>query len=112
MTLTRRRFRPEHTCDVNGAVTTNPSYPITTPLESEWTYYWAVDEVNGSTTWDGSVWRFKTSDYLVVDDFNSYSDVDDSAALKAVWKDRFEGDGINAYVYVEKDRIWFVMVTR
>ena len=27
-------------------------------LESGWTYYWRIDEVNGPTTWKGYVWSF------------------------------------------------------
>ncbi len=43
------------------------------------TYYWRVDEVNEAetpTTWQGDLWRFETQEYLVVEDFESYNDVD------------------------------------
>jgi len=44
----------------------------------EWgkTYYWRVDEVNAAAAdspWKGSVWSFTTADFLVVDDFESYT---------------------------------------
>jgi len=48
-------------------------------LELETTYYWRVDEVNGTSLgspWIGNVWNFTTGDFLVVDDFESYDDID------------------------------------
>ncbi|MFH1716715.1 MAG: PA14 domain-containing protein [Planctomycetota bacterium] len=43
------------------------------------TYYWRVDEVNdlkADSPWTGKVWSFTTGDFLVVDDFESYNDID------------------------------------
>jgi hypothetical protein len=43
------------------------------------TYYWRVDEVNEAetpSTWQGDIWSFSTPEYLVVDDFESYNDID------------------------------------
>ena len=43
------------------------------------TYYWRVDEVNEAetpATWQGELWSFDTQEYLVVEDFESYNDVD------------------------------------
>ncbi|MHC4226205.1 MAG: LamG domain-containing protein [Planctomycetota bacterium] len=43
------------------------------------TYYWRVDEVNGTnpgSPWAGNVWDFTTGDFLVVDDFEAYNDID------------------------------------
>ncbi|TKJ37661.1 MAG: hypothetical protein CEE38_06205 [Planctomycetes bacterium B3_Pla] len=48
-------------------------------LELETTYYWRVDEVNDTnpgSPWVGNVWSFTTGDFLVVDDFESYNDID------------------------------------
>jgi hypothetical protein len=45
------------------------------PLDLGRTYYWRVDEVNDSETpdtWEGEVWNFATSDFLTVDDMESY----------------------------------------
>jgi len=42
------------------------------------TYHWRVDEVNDAettTTWQGDIWSFSTPEYLVVDDFESYNDL-------------------------------------
>jgi hypothetical protein len=49
-------------------------------LELDSTYYWRVDEVNDAetpTTWQGDILNFLTQEYLVVDDFESYNDIDD-----------------------------------
>jgi hypothetical protein len=47
--------------------------PNVGPLEFDTTYYWRIDEVNGTTIWPGEVWEFTTGTYIVVDDFESYS---------------------------------------
>ncbi len=42
------------------------------------TYYWKVNEVNMAetpTTWEGDIWSFSTQKFLVVDDFESYNDL-------------------------------------
>jgi len=55
----------------------NASYSATLDLSS--TYYWRIDEVNDvetPTTWQGDVWSFSTSQYVIVDDFESYNDID------------------------------------
>jgi len=40
------------------------------------TYYWRVDEVGDSGTYEGEVWSFTTEPFAVVDDFESYNDDD------------------------------------
>jgi len=48
-------------------------------LAFDTTYYWRVDEINTDNPegpWTGSVWSFWTGDFLVVDDFEAYDDVD------------------------------------
>ena len=62
-------------------------------LESGTTYYWRVDEVDdqGNTT-KGPLWVFTTGAYLLVDDFESYTD--DDAAGAAIWQTWIDGFGI------------------
>jgi len=50
-----------------------------TPGGLQWnkTYYWRVDEVNAANAdspWTGAVWSFTTANFLVIDDFESYTD--------------------------------------
>jgi len=49
----------------------------TGPLVLGQSYYWKVNEVNEAetpTTWQGDVWNFSAQEYLVVDDFEGYTD--------------------------------------
>jgi hypothetical protein len=74
---------------VKNATAASPEYKGTKALGDEsydagelaWhtTYYWRVDEVNSTnpdSPWIGSVWSFTTADFLAVDDFESYNDID------------------------------------
>jgi len=72
---------------VLNASTGSPEYKGSKNLGSEshdpgklqWdaTYYWRVDEVDASgNASKGPLWSFTTADYLVVDDFESYNDID------------------------------------
>ncbi|MEN6576953.1 MAG: discoidin domain-containing protein [Phycisphaerales bacterium] len=66
------------------------------PLLLAKTYYWRVDEVNEAASpslWQGAVWNFSTSEYLVVDDFESYTnDMEAEGAIFQTWLDGFEID--------------------
>jgi hypothetical protein len=66
-------------------------------LDLAQTYYWRVDEVNEveiPTTWQGPVWDFTTQKYFVLDDFESYNDLDptdpDSNRIFLTWLDGYE----------------------
>ncbi|UCF13915.1 MAG: hypothetical protein JSW59_10920 [Phycisphaerales bacterium] len=74
---------------VADATKASPEYKGSRQLGSEsldpgklaWhsTYYWRVDEIdntNPASPWKGKVWSFTTGDFLTVDDFESYDDVD------------------------------------
>ncbi len=56
-------------------VNTNSYVPGTLDLATA--YYWRIDEVNETeavSQWPGNVWGFTTQAYLVIDDFESYTD--------------------------------------
>ena len=57
------------------------------------TYYWKVDEVN-TVTWPGDVWSFSTLEYMIVDDFESYTNESPDRVFQA-WIDGagFSPDG-------------------
>ncbi|MHC4229210.1 MAG: LamG-like jellyroll fold domain-containing protein, partial [Planctomycetota bacterium] len=66
-------------------------------LDLAQTYYWKVNEVNEAetpATWQGDVSNFSTREYLVVDDFESYNDIETgeegSNLVYATWADGFE----------------------
>ncbi len=88
---------------VRAATTASPEYKGSKALGSEtldpgklaWhsAYYWRVDAVYSTGTVKGLVWSFTTADFLVVDDFESYNDIDppDPASNRIfdVWIDGF-----------------------
>jgi hypothetical protein len=52
-------------------------------------YYWKVTEVNEAespSSWEGDIWDFTLTDYLVVDDFESYTD-DSPNRIFQTWLD-------------------------
>jgi hypothetical protein len=69
------------------------------------TYYWRVDEVNDAETptmWQGDVWNFRTHEYFVVDDMESYNDIDEgqpgSNRIYLAWVDGYDNPAINGSV--------------
>jgi hypothetical protein len=56
------------------------------------TYYWRVDEVYNGNPVKGPIWSFTVGDYLIVDDFESYTDND--AEGEAVWQMWIDGFGV------------------
>ncbi|MBW7991819.1 MAG: hypothetical protein FVQ84_17625 [Planctomycetes bacterium] len=76
--------------------TGNLGFEIYDPGNLEWdtTYYWRVDETNNTNAdspWTGPLWSFTTANFLVVDDFDSYNDLDttdpQSNRIFLVWVD-------------------------
>ncbi|MHC4566035.1 MAG: LamG domain-containing protein [Planctomycetota bacterium] len=58
-------------------------------------YYWRVDESNtDGTISKGRIWSFTVADFLLVDDFESYNDIDppdaNSHRIFDIWADGFE----------------------
>ena len=73
---------------------TSPSYASSLDLAG--TYYWRIDEVNDvetPTTWQGDIWNLSTQEYLVVDDLESYNDIETgqegSNLVYETWVDGF-----------------------
>jgi len=62
-------------------------------LEPETTYYWRVDEIDAQgNTSTGPLWIFTTGRFLLVDDFEGYTD--DDVAGEAIWQTWIDGFGI------------------
>lgn len=83
---------------IDGTITAisvaDTSYSPDLDLDS--TYYWRVDEVNNANAvpvWEGNTWSFMTQEYLVVDDFEAYNDIDEgeegSNRIYLTWSDGF-----------------------
>ena len=89
---------------VRSADTSSPQYKGSKNLGSEshdpskleWdtTYYWRVDEVeDGGTVQKGNVWSFTTANFLIIDDFESYNDIEEgqpaSNRIYVAWADGY-----------------------
>ena len=91
---------------VKNANTGSPEYKGTRDLGAEsyepgkleWdsTYYWRIDEVNNAnpdSPWAGILWSFTTANFLIVDDFEAYNDLDpadpESNRIFNVWIDGY-----------------------
>jgi len=61
-------------------------------LELDTTYYWRVDAVYNGNVVKGPVWIFTTGAFLLVEDFESYTD--DDTAGQAIWQTWIDGFGI------------------
>jgi hypothetical protein len=71
-----------------GAESYNPGL-----LEANTTYYWRVDEVDGQdNVLTGPLWIFTTGTFLLIDDFESYTN--DDAAGEAIWQTWIDGFGV------------------
>ncbi|MBC8470234.1 MAG: hypothetical protein H8D56_12245 [Planctomycetes bacterium] len=74
------------------------------PGQLEWgtTYYWRVNEAdstNADSPWTGPLWSFTTANFLIVDDMESYNDLDEgdpgSNRIYLAWIDGFDNPAIN-----------------
>jgi hypothetical protein len=77
------------------------------PGQLEWntTYYWRVDEANNANAdspWTGPLWSFATANFLIIDDFESYNDLEStdpaSNRIFNVWLDGFDNPALNGSV--------------
>ena len=100
---------------VKNADTSSPEYKSSGNLGSEsydagqleWdtTYYWRIDEANNANAdspWTGPLWSFTTANFLTVDDFESYNDLDTTEAASnrifMAWLDGFDNPATNGSV--------------
>jgi len=82
------------------AIVTEAGYAPSLDLAG--TYYWRIDEINDvetPTTWQGGIWSLSTQEYLVVDDFESYNDIEagqeGSNLIYWTWVDGFDNPTTN-----------------
>ena len=61
------------------------------------TYYWQVDEVNNANAdspWTGPLWSFTTANFLIIDDMESYNDIEEgqpgSNRIYNAWVDGYD----------------------
>ncbi|MHC4665006.1 MAG: hypothetical protein ACYS9T_03485 [Planctomycetota bacterium] len=68
---------------VNAAGTSSDEYRCTLALEANSydpcdfefasTYYWRIDEHNDTNSWKGDIWSFTVTEYIIIDDMESYN---------------------------------------
>ncbi|MBL7145184.1 MAG: hypothetical protein ISS76_13195 [Phycisphaerae bacterium] len=77
------------------------------PGQLEWntTYYWRVDEANNANAdspWSGPLWSFTTANFLIIDDMESYNDINEdepeSNRIYLAWIDGFDNPATNGSV--------------
>jgi hypothetical protein len=77
------------------------------PGQLEWntTYYWRIDEANNTNAdspWTGPLWSFTTANFLIIDDFEAYNDLNEdepgSNRIYLSWIDGFENPAVNGSV--------------
>jgi len=77
------------------------------PGQLEWntTYYWRIDEANNANAdspWTGPLWSFTTANFLIIDDMESYNDLEptDPASNRIfnAWIDGFDNPAVNGSV--------------
>lgn len=83
--------------DPNGLVlattVAEPSYEASLDLNK--TYYWRIDEINAAqdpAVWQGTVWTLSTQPYLLIDDFEGYT----NNSPKRVFQTWIDGLGFSA----------------
>jgi len=85
------------TSDTTGIYRGRQNATTFTPAEGvEWgggPYFWRVDENNNDgTVSKGRAWSLTVADFILVDDFESYTD--DDAANQAIWQHWIDGFGV------------------
>jgi hypothetical protein len=93
----RRAVDDTDASDTTGVYRGRQSNTSYMPSEGiEWgggPYYWRIDEVNTDATISkGRIWTFTVLDYLLVEDFESYTD--DDTAGQAIWQHWIDGFGV------------------
>jgi len=77
------------------------------PGQLEWntTYYWRIDEANNANAdspWTGPLWSFTTANFLIIDDMESYNDLDPtdpaSNRIYLAWVDGFDNPAVNGSI--------------
>ena len=77
------------------------------PGQLEWntTYYWRIDEANNANAdspWTGPLWSFTTANFLIIDDFESYNDLNEdepgSNRIYLAWADGFDNPAVNGSI--------------
>jgi hypothetical protein len=98
------------TVDIYRGRQQGTTFTINEGVQANQTYYWRIDEINNDETiTKGGIWTFTIADYLVVDDFESYNDLnideEGNNRIYLTWIDGYENPSTNGSTmgYAEPD---------
>ena len=87
-------------------------------LEWNTTYYWRIDEANNAnpdSPWTGPLWSFTTANFLIIDDMESYNDIEEGQPgcnrIYLAWIDGYDNPTINGSVVGHPDGPPFAELT-
>jgi len=69
-------------------------------LEFGGTYYWKIDAVQETESWEGPLWSFSTQEFAVIDDMESYDDEDNR--IYDTWIDGWVNETGSTVGYLEE----------
>jgi len=64
------------------------------------TYYWKVDEIGESGTYEGDLWSFTSQEFALIEDFESYDDQNGSRVFD-LWLDGYDGSSGSIVGYLD-----------
>ncbi len=92
----RDAVKEADTSDTMGVYRGRQGATTYTPDDVEWgggPYYWRIDEINtDGTITQGRIWSFTVTDFILIEDFESYTDNDTNG--EAIWQHWIDGFGI------------------
>ncbi len=100
----------------NEVAVANGTAPVETVLDSRFepidlelgtTYYWKVNEVNEAdepSVWEGDIWTFTTQEFLMVEDFEGYTDdMEAGTTIFQTWIDGLENETGSVVGYFDSE---------
>ena len=69
------------------------------PMDFGTTYYWKVDEIGASGTYEGDLWSFTSREFALIEDFESYND--DDNCIFDTWLDGYDGSSGSIVGYMD-----------
>ena len=90
----------QSTVDIYKGRQQNTTYTIEEGVQANQTYFWRIDEINNDGTISkGRIWTFTIADYLIVDNFESYNDLnfdeEGTNRIYMTWLDGFDNPETN-----------------
>ncbi len=88
------------TTDIYRGRQQNTTFTIDEGVQANQSYFWRIDEINNDSTISrGGIWTFTIANYLIVDNFESYNDLDEntegSKRIYLTWLDGYDNPNTN-----------------